>query len=216
MKKILLCAATELELQPIKKNRQHIRDHQVEFFVYGVGIPLSLYYLNQFLQDKHFDAIISVGIAGSFISSIDLGSVVAVKQDCFGDMGAFQQDNKTFLSLFEMGWINPNQSPFINEQLVNPFLSHFNLSSYRTANAITVQQMSSDENRIDILKNKYAAEVESMEGACIHFIALEKQIPFLQLRAISNFVGETDKTKWTIPLALNNLTTSVQHILQKN
>ncbi len=216
MKKILLCAATELELQPIKKNRQHIRDHQVEFFVYGVGIPLSLYYLNQFLQDKHFDAIISVGIAGSFISSIDLGSVVAVKQDCFGDMGAFQQNNKTFSSLFEMGWINPFQSPFINEQLVNPFLSHFNLSSYRTANAITVQQMSSDENRIDILKNKYAAEVESMEGACIHFIALEKQIPFLQLRAISNFVGETDKTKWTIPLALNNLTTSVQHILQKN
>ncbi len=216
MKKILLCAATELELQPIKKNRQHIRDHQVEFFVYGVGIPLSLYYLNQFLQDKHFDAIISVGIAGSFISSIDLGSVVAVKQDCFGDMGAFQQNNKTFSSLFEMGWINPNQSPFMNEQLVNPFLSHFNLSSYRTANAITVQQMSSDENRIDILKNKYAAEVESMEGACIHFIALEKQIPFLQLRAISNFVGETDKTKWTIPLALNNLTTSVQHILQQN
>ncbi len=216
MKKILLCAATELELQPIKKNRQHIRDHQVEFFVYGVGIPLSLYYLNQFLQDKHFDAIISVGIAGSFISSIDLGSVVAVKQDCFGDMGAFQQDNKTFSSLFEMGWINPNQSPFMNEQLVNPFLSHFNLSSYRTANAITVQQMSSDGNRIHILKNKYAAEVESMEGACIHFIALEKQIPFLQLRAISNFVGETDKTKWTIPLALNNLTTSVQHILQQN
>ncbi len=216
MKKFLLCAATELELQPIKKNRQHIRDHQVEFFVYGVGIPLSLYYLNQFLQDKHFDAIISVGIAGSFISSIDLGSVVAVKQDCFGDMGAFQQNNKTFSSLFEMGWINPNQSPFINEQLVNPFLSHFNLSSYRTANAITVQQMSSDENRIHILKNKYAAEVESMEGACIHFIALEKQIPFLQLRAISNFVGETDKTKWTIPLALNNLTTSVQHILQQN
>jgi futalosine hydrolase len=31
-----------------------------------------------------------------------------------------------------------------------------------------------------------------MEGAALHFVCLQEDISFIQLRAISNFVGERD------------------------
>ena len=34
-----------------------------------------------------------------------------------------------------------------------------------------------------------------MEGAALHYACIMEHIPFIQLRAVSNFVGERDKNK---------------------
>ena len=44
-----------------------------------------------------------------------------------------------------------------------------------------------------------------MEGAAFHFVCLQQNIPFLQLRSISNKVGERNKTKWNLIEAIVNL-----------
>ena len=44
-----------------------------------------------------------------------------------------------------------------------------------------------------------------MEGAAFHYVCLQENIPFVQLRAISNFVGERDKSKWLMKEAIENL-----------
>ena len=44
-----------------------------------------------------------------------------------------------------------------------------------------------------------------MEGAALHFIGLHQKISFIQLRSISNTVGERDKSKWKIKEAICNL-----------
>ena len=44
-----------------------------------------------------------------------------------------------------------------------------------------------------------------MEGAALHYICLQEEIPFVQIRTVSNYVGERDKTKWKIKEAFENL-----------
>ena len=44
-----------------------------------------------------------------------------------------------------------------------------------------------------------------MEGAALHYVCLHEKIPFLQLRTVSNYVGERNKTKWNIADAFENL-----------
>ena len=44
-----------------------------------------------------------------------------------------------------------------------------------------------------------------MEGAAFHFVCLQQKIPFIQIRSISNSVGERDKSKWVIKEAVSNL-----------
>ncbi|HEY0610467.1 MAG TPA: hypothetical protein VGD35_12440, partial [Chitinophaga sp.] len=58
---------------------------------------------------------------------------------------------------------------------------------------------------IERLEQKYAPDIESMEGAAFHFACLQEAVPFLQLRSISNYVEARDKSKWNIPLAVKQL-----------
>jgi len=44
-----------------------------------------------------------------------------------------------------------------------------------------------------------------MEGAALHYVCNDLQVPYIQLRTISNMVGERDKTRWKMKEALLGL-----------
>lgn len=54
---------------------------------------------------------------------------------------------------------------------------------------------------------RVVADVETMEGAAFFEACLAAGVPFAEIRTISNLVGETDHSRWDIPLALQNLKT---------
>ena len=63
-------------------------------------------------------------------------------------------------------------------------------------------------NTVSALEPQYRrvdAAVETMEGATFFEACLRAGIPFAEVRAVSNRVGETDHARWDIPLALKNL-----------
>ena len=80
---------------------------------------------------------------------------------------------------------------------------------------VTVNEISTNKNRIDYYRNQLNASVESMEGAALHFVALQEKIPFLQMRSLSNFVGERDKSKWVMDIAIASLNIELKRIITK-
>lgn len=54
------------------------------------------------------------------------------------------------------------------------------------------------------------AEIETMEGAAFFETCLRHGIPFAEIRAVSNRVGERDHALWDISLALRNLETALR------
>jgi futalosine hydrolase len=44
-----------------------------------------------------------------------------------------------------------------------------------------------------------------MEGAALHYMGRDLNIPFIQIRAVSNYVGERNKAKWEMQEAIYNL-----------
>ena len=80
-------------------------------------------------------------------------------------------------------------------------------------NAITVNAITDDATRVQMLEKKFSAELETMEGAALHYTCLQEDIPFLQLRSISNYVGERDKLKWKMKEAIHVLNDSLVKIL---
>ncbi len=71
--------------------------------------------------------------------------------------------------------------------------------------AVTVNEITTSSKRVHELIEKYGPVLESMEGAAFHYVCLQEDIPFVQLRAVSNFIGERDKSKWLIKEAIENL-----------
>jgi futalosine hydrolase len=65
------------------------------------------------------------------------------------------------------------------------------------------------------LARRHGVLVESMEGAAAAQVCTALDVPFAELRAVSNPVGERDKALWDIPLALNRVNRAVLGFLER-
>jgi futalosine hydrolase len=204
---ILLVAATSMEIAPFLQARP-----AADFLITGVGSPSAIYHLTKRLHQIDYDLVIQAGIAGSFDASIPLGQVILVKEDRFADIGISEKNN--FYTSFETGLSDENMFPFKHGWLKNEheFVSSFLLEKF---SAITVNTVTDDQMQIKMLKSKFLPQLESMEGAALHYVCLQENIPFIQLRSISNYVGERDKTKWKMKEAIENLNVELSVIVEK-
>ena len=87
--------------------------------------------------------------------------------------------------------------------------------SLPAVSAVSVNEISTSTEKINLFTEKYKAAIESMEGASLHYVCTMQQIPFIQIRGISNLVGERDKTKWKIPEALLAATNACINLINK-
>lgn len=195
--KLLIIAATEFEIEPFIQHKK-----KVDILITGVGIPATVYHLTQKLVTEKYDIVIQVGIAGSFSEKLNLSEVVAVKQDSFADIGIEEKGN--FQTLFETGFLKKYDFPFTNGWLINKH-SLVQQISLPLVNAITINKISDNDLQNKVVLGKFGADAESMEGAAFHYVCLQQKISFLQLRSISNYVGERDKSKWKMKAAIGNL-----------
>lgn len=203
---LLIVSATELEIEPFLRE-----NNNVDILITGVGIPATIFHVTKKLIVKNYDLVIQAGIAGTFNDCFSLGEVVLVKEDAFADLGI--EENGNFTTLFETGFLDKNDFPYTNGWLVNsnPL---FEKNKLPFAKAITVNKIINDHLQIKKIQQEFTAGVESMEGAAFHYVCLQQKINFLQLRGISNMVGERDKTKWRLKKAIENLNKELLKIIK--
>ena len=73
--------------------------------------------------------------------------------------------------------------------------------------------MSGNTTTIKKIKNRLNPDIETMEGAAIFRVCNDFNIPCMQIRSVSNFVGERNKKNWDIDLAIKNLNLSLKKII---
>lgn len=202
---ITLVSATEREVQktlhqiPLWKGFKNI---EINHLVTGIGLVSTTYTLTKFLQKNKPDLMIQAGIAGCFDKQIPLGSTFIVKKECIADMGVME--NKFWKDAGELGFVNADHIQFENS-LLNSYLPEAKNLNIPIVNGISINEISTDVNFINSIIHRYHPMVESMEGAAFHYTCLLENISFLQLRSVSNYIGERDKTKWLIETSIENL-----------
>ena len=171
----------------------------------------TTYFLAKKIGQDRPQLIVQAGIAGSFAEQI-LSSTVIIKEDSFADLGVMEENQ--FKSIFNLGLSNPDHFPFTQGLLKNPHTHLMDLTNLEPVKGVTINEISTDKKRIDWLQHT-GAIVESMEGAALHYVCLQEKIPFLQIRSISNRVGERDKKKWEIKKSIECLNEQLILLLEK-
>lgn len=202
---ILLTAATENELELFINMYSNI-----DILITGVGTPATIYNLQKRLQQEEYDFVIQAGIAGAFSNELNLAETVFVKQDTFGDLGA--EENQTFTSFFGSGLINASAFPYADGWLINTE-GIPKKSDLKSVKGITINKVSDSGLQKQQLINTFDPQIETMEGAAFHFVCLQEATPFVQIRTISNYVGERDKSKWKMRAAFENLNKELLQLL---
>jgi futalosine hydrolase len=202
---ILLIAATKSEIEPLNALPGY-----VDIEITGVGCPAALYQLQKKLYQTKYDLIIQAGIAGTFNNKFKPGDVVIVRQDTFADIG--MEECAEFTSIYQTGFADKNKFPFTDGWLVNEdvYVKNLNLP---LANAVTINKISDSEFQKKQLIKNFTPDIETMEGAALHYVCLQENIPFLQIRSISNEVGIRDKSKWKMKDAIINLNEEIEKLI---
>jgi len=204
---LLVVAATDFEIKPFIQNNKN-----AEVLITGVGIPATIFHLTKQLARKEYNLVIQAGIAGTFNNALAPGSVAIIGKDAFADIGI--NEKGTFRTLFETGLAKENDFPYNDGWLVNEH-EYFRYPSLFVVKGITVNKIIDDKVQIKKIREKFEADIESMEGAAFHYVCLQQKIQFLQLRSISNVAGERDKTKWMMKEAINNLNIELKKLVKK-
>ena len=212
--RLLLCAATRFEIESTLTflNNHSEYKTKIDVLITGVGLTAATYQLTRRILSDRPRFILQAGICGSLDSYLAPGDIVVVEKESIGDLGVMEKGN--FSSLFNLGLVKLNEDPWTNGKLCNN-ISVLQKTELTIVDGVTINEITTHSDRIRLYKEELKANIETMEGAALHYVALCEKIPFIQLRAVSNYVGERDKNKWGLREAIANLNIELQKILIK-
>jgi futalosine hydrolase len=215
--RILIVAATAAEIDPLVAGLRFCADGEarvtrckrgsrdVDVLTTGVGMVATAAWCSRVLaMEDVYDMALNVGLCGSFDASIAPGSVVHVITEQLPELGA--EDDRAFLSVQELGLLENYEFPFQAGRLLNagPPLNEV-LLRLPGVHGITVNTVHGNEQTIAAVRQRCSPQVESMEGAAFMYACLMHQIPFAEVRAVSNVVERRNRGAWKITEAIDNL-----------
>lgn len=216
--RVIITAATVAEWMPafLALDNLYTSDSQrlkVQFHQTGIGMLASSVSLTKLVLEEKPDLVIQAGIAGTFDNTVPLGKVFVIQDEALADTGV-EEDGK-WKDLFDLKLEKSSYPPFEKRKLPNPWLEKWNLLQLPTASGVTVNEISTQPERINQVRKKYTPITESMEGAALHYVCRLANIPFLQIRSVSNYIGERNKANWKMKESIDNLNESLIKYIEK-
>ncbi len=213
----LLIAATSKEITPFLNHYRNSQkkwpaDINLDVVITGIGLTATAYRLAKQISIKKPDLVIQGGVAGCFDKSVELGSVISIKQDTIADESVVEI--KKLKTLFNLKLMPQNQFPYKNGWLVNNS-ALLKKTKLKTVKGISVNQITTSEEIIRYYKKQFNPVTESMEGAALHYVCLMEKIPFLQIRSVSNYIGERNKKNWNMKESIFNLNNELIRLIEK-
>lgn len=209
----LLVAATAAEIAPVMRHfKETISAKPVpDILITGVGMLATAWQLSKCISVKRPGLIIQAGIAGCFDTGTPLAKVCSIKSDMIADLGVHEQGE--WKDVFDMGLSKGSGFPFSKKELRNPHAALLKKIKLPQVKAITVNTISSGKKQVAERYAHYQPLLESMEGAALHYVALQENIPFVQLRSVSNYAGERNKKNWRIAESIEALSKEIIRVL---
>jgi len=224
--RILVVAATAAEIGPVTAGLRRAggvkelttytsNSHEVDVLITGVGMVATATWCSLVLSRGRYDVALNLGVCGRFDRSLTPGTVVHVVTDRLSELGA--EDGDAFLSIHQLHLLGENEPPFVEGRLVNPAPPvSATLAGLPAVNGITVNTVHGCDQSIARVTERFAPQVESMEGAAFMYACLTLGQTFAQIRAVSNIVERRNRDGWKMPEAIANLGATTLRMLSES
>jgi futalosine hydrolase len=198
---------------------EHVGGREMILVVTGVGPVNAALETGTALDRFSISGILNIGIAGSFdLALAPLGSAVAATSEVYADYGIAGDDGLANAAGFGFPqWENGAQRVVQRVELCPEKAAqamNLRLSPVVTrGTGLTVAGVTGTLKRAQALAALHGALTESMEGFALALACLTRGLPFLEVRTISNGVGEANRAKWKLNEAMAGLGTVLAGML---
>jgi len=166
----------------------------VETLVTGIGPVDASIRVARALAAKRYDTVINVGIAGAFHGVAHVGDGVVVGEEIY----ELQQESGAPLAP-PPGSIVADRVP-ADQELIEAIAAF----GFPLVRGITVSHVTTTDASAERLRRR-GAEIETMEGFAVLRAAQLAGVPAIELRGISNYVGDRAKGEWDFAAGITGL-----------
>ncbi len=163
--------------------------------------------------------VLNLGVAGAFsLEAQPLGKPVLVAEEIWPEYGLLTASGLDPMGIgLALGLINgsPVWDRLQLEPKMNAEQMGLNIAGLAEVVSLTVAGVSGTNQRAATLRQRYAADVENMEGFALAWACRRLKTPFVQVRTISNLVGSRDAKHWDLQGAKVRLGKVSQTILKE-
>jgi futalosine hydrolase len=174
----------------------------VETLVTGVGPVDAAARVGRILSERAYEVVISAGIAGAMPGVADVGEGVVVGEEIM----EINIETGERLAL-PPGNVIVDRVPS-DTQLIEAITA----LGFKLVRGITVSRVTASDATANRLRER-GAEIESMEGFSVLRAAQLAGVPALEVRGISNLVGDRATSQWDMEAGLRGLRTVLNSTL---
>ncbi len=221
--------------KPVYRGR--MRGREVVYMISGMG-KTNAAHASTFLLEKFSPcALILFGVGGAYpFSGLEVGDVAISSKEVYGDEGVFTSDGFHGTEFIGIPLVRRGRKRYFNEFLFDRKLVAEALKSgerldvnhphirplaregkggikVKAGTFVTVSACTGAMKRAQELRKRFGAICENMEGASAAHVCTLYGIPMMEIRGISNLVGDRDRSKWDIALAAENCQRVVMEVL---
>ncbi|MFP5222963.1 MAG: futalosine hydrolase [Acidobacteriota bacterium] len=191
-----------------------IAGRDVLLVVTGVGPVNAALEMGAVLGRYGLSGALNLGLAGSFdLIAAPLESAVAATRETYpeyGVVGPSDSDGLADASSFPFPQWKDAAGGVLQSLELSPDDAAAAMGlvlpeSAKRGVALTVAGVTGSFGRAEAMATRHGALTESMEGFALALACRTRQVPFLEVRTISNRVGERDRANWKLKQALEGL-----------
>jgi futalosine hydrolase len=198
VREVLILAATAMEAGLLGS---------ANVLVTGIGAVNTAHALTRYLATNPPPSlIIQTGIAGAYVpANVAVGSVLLADTEIYGDLGVltpagWRPMEEIGIPLLEATASRDarfNYFPFDPALVARASKAAGSLVA-RTGKFLTLSQVTGVRSLGDTLHERFGALCESMEGAAAAHVCALHDVPFLEVRGVSNLVEDRNRASWRI------------------
>jgi futalosine hydrolase len=233
LERLLLITATKLEAYPLHQVTTWERLEfplgelykgtipQTSFTVHlahlGIGKVNTAAGLALAIERLKPTAVIQFGIGGAYINSfLSISMVMAARQDIHIDSGVRTAEGWQDMEQVGFALLEKNTQHYYNVLPTSTTLTQVFIDALGIPTGIfaTSETITGTFDESVAFQARFDASIESMEGAAAAQVCLALDVPFAEIRSVSNIVGERDKKNWNIPKAVQRVNEVIVEMLQ--
>ena len=204
-----------------------VYDKSVVYLISGIGKTNASRGTTFLIEKFSPGIIIHIGVGGAYpLSGLRAGDIAVAEKEIYGDEGVLLKDGFHTAEMIGIPLLVKTPKKYFNEFPQNKKLLkmavrisrvtfHASNITVRSGPFLTLSTCTGTVRRAREIEKTFHAICENMEGAAVAHVCMSCGIPMVEIRGISNIVGERNKKKWNINLAAENCQRVVLELLKE-
>jgi futalosine hydrolase len=188
----------------------------------GMGKTNAAHALTTLISSNSVRAVIGFGVGGGYFGSgLQTGDIAVAESEAYGDEGVATPTGWISTSGIGIPLLSAADRTLFNEfpahsRLVDEAVRALGEGATKVVQGpfVTVSCCSGTRARGDELAARFGAICETMEGAAYAHVAALHNLPYLELRGISNLVEDRDLSRWRLEEAAANCAAGLVAVLE--